>query len=192
MPQLNTNPPLYYYLHYLCLASPTQVYSKMLIVSWNVAGLKPALQRIHEDYGGSSCAPIISTAALVAAASTKQATSSSENNANSSSTKKQGTTTTCPFTNYLQLHGDVDILCLQEHKIPLSQLSSRSEPNRCSTISGYESFWSCATDQKSRGFNGVVTYAKSGIVQSADSTPLNDPELDSQGRCIMTDHGHFV
>lgn len=30
------------------------------------------------------------------------------------------------------------------------------------------------------------------MVQSADSTPLKDPELDSQGRCIMTDHGGFV
>jgi exonuclease III len=40
--------------------------------------------------------------------------------------------------------------------------------------------------------DGVVTYAKIGTVQSADSTPLNDPELDNQGRCIMTDHGNFV
>ncbi|KAL7446789.1 hypothetical protein ACHAXM_011249 [Skeletonema potamos] len=174
----------------------------MLLVSWNVAGLKPALQRIHEDYGGSSCSSILlSTGSATAnnnnetvptkhAISSSITTSSSENNANSSSTKKQGAA--CPFTNYLQLHGDIDILCLQEHKIPLSQLSSRSEPHRCSTISGYESFWSCATDPKSRGFNGVVTYAKAGIVQSADCAPLQDPELDSQGRCIMTDHGYFV
>eukprot|EP00985_Skeletonema_marinoi_P003959 scaffold1738_cov198-Skeletonema_marinoi.AAC.2 len=166
----------------------------MLIVSWNVAGLKPALQRIHEDYSLSSCASSL-TAASNAANGTKATTSATENNANSS-TKKQITTTStanaCPFTNYLQLHGNIDILCLQEHKIPLSQLSSRAEPHRCSTISGYESFWSCATDQKSRGFNGVVTYAKTGIVQSADSAPLQDPELDGQGRCIMTDHGTFV
>ncbi len=26
----------------------------MLIVCWNVAGLKPALQKIHSDYGGAS------------------------------------------------------------------------------------------------------------------------------------------
>ncbi|KAL7499862.1 hypothetical protein ACHAWT_007882 [Skeletonema menzelii] len=149
----------------------------MLIVSWNVAGLKPALQRIHEDYSVSSTASNATTF---------------ENNANQSSTIKQGTSPICPFTNYLQLHGNVDIVCLQEHKIPLSQLSSRAEPHRCSTIDGYESFWSCAIDPKSRGFNGVVTYAKAGMVQSADSSPLKDAELDSQGRCIMTDHGGFV
>ncbi len=38
----------------------------------------------------------------------------------------------------------------------------------------------------------MVTYVKAGMVQSADSAPLQDPELDSQGRCIMTDHGYFV
>lgn len=157
----------------------------MLIVSWNVAGLKPALQRIHEDYGGSS----VSSSLL-----------SSENNDNgstsSSTTSKKASlkpsSSSCAFTNYLQLHGNIDILCLQEHKIPLSQLSSRSEPHRCSTISNYESFWCCATDKKSKGFNGVVTYAKVGTVQSANCSPLNDPDLDNQGRCIMTDHGSFV
>jgi len=38
----------------------------------------------------------------------------------------------------------------------------------------------------------VCTYAKVGLVQSANSTPFNNPELDSQGRCIMTNHGKFV
>ena len=150
----------------------------MLILSWNVAGLKPALQKIHSDYGGSS-------------ASSSAATASSSN-ATTASSSKSTKTKIDPFTNYLRLHGDIDLLCLQEHKIPLTQLSSRSEPHRCSTIDGYESFWSCATDQKSKGFNGVVTYAKVGTVQSANSTPLNDPELDNQGRCIMTNHGKFV
>jgi exonuclease III len=159
----------------------------MLIVSWNVAGLKPALQRIHEDYSvSSSCASSSSSST----ASSNGVKTTTENNANYSSTKNKQAN--CPFTNYLQLHGDVDILCLQEHKIPLTQLSSRAEPHRCSTIDGYESFWSCATDAKSRGFNGVVTYAKVGLVQSADSAPLKDVELDSQGRCVMTDHDRFV
>jgi exonuclease III len=59
-------------------------------------------------------------------------------------------------------------------------------------VEGYESFWSCSTNAKSRGFNGVVTYAKTGTVQSADVCPLQDEELDSQGRCVMTNHGKFV
>lgn len=141
----------------------------MLLVSWNVAGLKPALQKIHSDYGESS-----------------SGSGDTKKNANNNNKSFD------PFANYLRLHGDIDILCVQEHKIPLTQLSSSAEPFRCSSVDGYESFWSCATDQKSRGFNGVVTYAKKGLVQSADSTPFKDTELDSQGRCVMTDHGKIV
>ncbi|KAL3791696.1 hypothetical protein HJC23_003953 [Cyclotella cryptica] len=134
----------------------------MLIVSWNVAGLKPALQKIHTDYANDTTA-----------------------NARSSSKPS-------PFATYLALHGDISILCLQEHKIPLASLSSRSEPHQCSSVTGYESFWSCNTNAKSRGFNGVVTYAKVGMVRSADAFPLKDEELDSQGRCVMTNHGSWV
>ncbi|KAL7528537.1 hypothetical protein ACHAXR_002502 [Thalassiosira sp. AJA248-18] len=152
----------------------------MLIVSWNVAGLKPALQRIHSDYGGG------------ASGSGATTSSSSGGDGGNNAKTKSSPADSHPFANYLRLHGDIDILCLQEHKIPLTQLSSRSEPHLCSSIPGYESFWSCATDQKARGFNGVCTYAKIGLVQSADSAPLKDPELDNQGRCVMTDHGSFV
>jgi exodeoxyribonuclease III len=92
---------------------------------------------------------------------------------------------------YMGRHG-ADIFCLQEHKIPLSQLSARSEPRGSSTVEGYESFWSCCSDTSKRGFNGVVTYVKQGMVVSANSKPLGSPDLDEQGRCIMTDHGSFV
>ena len=76
--------------------------------------------------------------------------------------------------------------------MPHRSLSDRSEPHRCSSVSGYESFWSCASDPKCRGFNGVVTYVRSGLVTSANSTPLGISDLDDQGRCVMTDHGYFV
>jgi exodeoxyribonuclease III len=92
---------------------------------------------------------------------------------------------------YMRRHA-ADIFCLQEHKIPLSQLSARSEPRGSSTVEGYESFWSCCSDTSKRGFNGVVTYVKQGMVVSANSKPLGSPDLDEQGRCIMTDHGSFV
>jgi exonuclease III len=148
----------------------------MLLVSWNVAGLKPALQHIHSDYGANS-------------SSSSSSSSSNDLQQKSNTANKKSFD---PFANYLRLHGDIDILCIQEHKIPLTQLSGSAEPFRCSSIEGYESFWSCATDTKSRGFNGVVTYAKRGLVQAADSTPFKDPELDNQGRCVMTDHGKVV
>jgi len=38
----------------------------------------------------------------------------------------------------------------------------------------------------------VVTYVRSGLVRSADSSPLGVPDLDDQGRCVVTDHGRFV
>ena len=150
----------------------------MLIVSWNVAGLKPALQKINSDYGASSSVD----------------GGDGGSNANDKSNSKSTSTSTSfdPLANYLALHNSISILCLQEHKIPLAQLSSRCEPQHCSSIPGYESFWSCATAQNSRGFNGVCTYAKIGLVKSANAHPLGDPALDDQGRCIMTDHGKFV
>ena len=98
----------------------------MLIVSWNVAGLKPALQKIHSDYGSSSSS--------VAAAASSASSTKSKSEIGASTTKKKDSID--PFANYIRLHGDVDILCLQEHKIPLTQLSSRSEPHRCSSIEG--------------------------------------------------------
>ena len=92
------------------------------------------------------------------------------------------------FEYFLRRH-QVDILCLQEHKIPSSQLSNRSEPFRCASVEGYESFWSKTTRA---GMNGVVTYARVGLTRSATATPLGSPDLDDQGRCIQTDHGHFM
>ncbi|CAJ1961081.1 unnamed protein product [Cylindrotheca closterium] len=96
------------------------------------------------------------------------------------------------LSEYFGRHG-ADIVCVQEHKIPRSQLSSRSEPLGCSSIDNYESFWSCCTDTKKKGLNGVVTYVKNGVgVKSANSRPLGRADLDDQGRCVMTDHGKFV
>ena len=140
----------------------------MLIISWNVAGLSTTLQRINRDYSSSS--------------------------SNSSTTSSSSKKNTEAFTTFLHRHGNPDILCIQEHKIPQTQLSSRSEPYNCTSIPGYESFWSCnnTTEKSKKGFNGVVTYVKTGLTQSASCTPFNNHDLDCQGRCIMTDHGSFV
>ena len=40
--------------------------------------------------------------------------------------------------------------------------------------------------------NGVVTYARKGTVVKANAFVFDDPSLDDQGRCVMTDHGAFV
>lgn len=96
----------------------------------------------------------------------------------------------CPLGAFFERHA-ADIVCLQEHKIPKEQLSNRSEPKRASHASGYESFWSCCIDSKKKGLNGVVTYAKRGMVRAADASPLGVEHLDRQGRCVATDHGGF-
>jgi len=148
----------------------------MLLISWNVAGLSTTFNRIDKDYSYSS---------IHAEKQLPQQTSS---------TKKRSRTRSRShaFSYYLKQHGDPEILCIQEHKIPITQLSSRSEPFGCSSIEGYESFWSCCIDKSKKGFNGVVTFAKTGMTQFANARPLGCDELDDQGRAIMTDHGEFV
>ncbi len=130
----------------------------MLIVSWNVAGLKTSVYKIQSHYGDES---------------------------------KKRSDPSAVIGDYFRRH-EADIICIQEAKIPKSSLESRSEPLRCAHVNGYESFWSCCVDSSKRGFNGVVTYCKKGTVVSADSRPFKNPDLDDQGRCVMTDHGTFV
>ena len=38
----------------------------------------------------------------------------------------------------------------------------------------------------------MTTMVRKGMTLAADSRPLQDDELDGEGRCIMTDHGSFV
>jgi len=142
----------------------------MHLISWNVAGLSTTLQRIQRDYNSQSI-------------------SEREKRPHQ---KREKLPQNHAFSYFLSRHGSPDILCIQEHKISRSQLSSRSEMLGASTLEGYESFWSCCTDPKQKGFHGVVTYAKVGTVIAADVACLGSPELDAQGRVCMTDHGHFV
>jgi len=161
----------------------------MLLISWNVAGLSTTLQRIDKDYSAQSLQSSQTTSPSSVSSNAK-ANPDANKKLNSKHPKKK---TNHAFSYFLKKHGSPDILCIQEHKIPHTQLSSRSEPYNCTDIEGYESFWSCCTDRTvKKGFNGVVTYAKIGTVQNATCAPFNDPTLDNQGRCVMTDHGSFV
>jgi len=91
---------------------------------------------------------------------------------------------------FFQRH-HADIVCIQEAKVSKSRLSYEGR-KLCASIPGWESFWSCCSESSSRGFNGVTTWAKVGLVLSANSSPLDDAKLNSLGRCIRTDHPHFV
>jgi len=163
----------------------------MLIVSWNVAGLKTTAERIHENYFGGATA-----AASSSADSNGDDTPAAAGSAAARAGKNGNGSGKIPPSEALRYffqdrHG-ADIVCLQEHKIPRKQLSERCEPRQASSLAGYESFWSCCTDKGYLGLNGVVTYAKRGSVRRADAMPLGSPDLDGQGRCVVTDHGAFV
>ena len=88
----------------------------MLILSWNVAGLSTTVNRIHEAYGGST--------------PTKADDENQKNVASAAKAAPNNQQAQHPSTSiasYFQRH-NADIVCLQEHKIPKQQLSSRSEP----------------------------------------------------------------
>ena len=87
----------------------------------------------------------------------------------------------------------IDILCLQETKAFSSNIE-QDPAKYAAREPGYESVWGCnagsATAKK--GFNGVATFCRSGMLLSASSTALQDSAVDADGRCIMTDHGSFI
>lgn len=158
----------------------------MFLISWNVAGLSTTVSRIHDVYGAA------------ATEEEEPSNDSSDQQQKGKEEEKKKKKAQAPknqcqaLADYFTRHGSPDIVCLQEHKIPKPQLSNRTEPHRCANVEGYESFWSCCVDEKSKGMNGVVTYCKKGIVRAANAFPFENSSLDDQGRCVMTDHGKFV
>ena len=93
---------------------------------------------------------------------------------------------------WLQRH-QIDILALQEVKGSEAKLlespslygaGPRDAP-------GFDCFFAFASRAKA-GFNGVAVFARTGLTVRARSRPLGVAWLDDQGRCIETDHGHFV
>jgi len=93
---------------------------------------------------------------------------------------------------FLQKH-HVDILCLQEVKLPSKAIASEAIP-LCAEIPGFDTFWACneGSGSQRQGLNGIATFVRQGLALRADSAPLGVPELDGEGRCLLTDHGNFV
>lgn len=107
-----------------------------------------------------------------------------------------------------------DIICFQEHKTNLANKLSHD----LSFPKGYAAFYAFPRIPKKIGYSGVVTFVKEdspwmpiawydGFTGSNDKrrVPLHDSpllkskftsselaELDSEGRCIITDHFHFI
>ena len=57
------------------------------------------------------------------------------------------------------------------------------------SLDGFDSFWDFSS--KKKGWSGTVTFARKGITKNA-FTGFGDPNFNDEGRCVMTDHGHFV
>ena len=92
---------------------------------------------------------------------------------------------------------EADVLCLQETKLKRRDVEADAR-SLCATFDDgrWETFWSCndgASGQRA-GLNGVATFVKRGSfpVLAADRRPLGDPELDDEGRCLVTFHGSFA
>eukprot|EP00041_Stephanoeca_diplocostata_P020577 m.463736 g.463736 ORF g.463736 m.463736 type:complete len:221 (-) comp21611_c0_seq24:2633-3295(-) len=133
------------------------------IISWNVAGWIKTLQYIEKHHGS--------------------------------------------LKDWLDAH-NVDILALQEVKTTSKRLESEPAIHGC-RCPGFETFWSCcdgstatpgnaADVKKNKGFNGVATFVRKSVMPKctptvlANAAVLEVPELDSEGRCLVTDHGSFV
>ena len=110
----------------------------MLLLSWNVAGWNTTVNRICEHYSNNTT------------------DNNKNNNGNPTATKQQQqqqpSSSSSPIAAYFARHGNPMIICLQEHKIPYSQLTSRSEPRQAATVPGYESFWSCCVDPQRKQY----------------------------------------
>lgn len=96
------------------------------------------------------------------------------------------------FEAWLAQHG-VDILCIQETKMALADVRDKPQASGA-RVEGYESFWAFNSGggKQQRGLNGVATLVRKGLTLRACGCPLGDPELDAEGRCVLTEHHSFV
>jgi exodeoxyribonuclease III len=74
-----------------------------------------------------------------------------------------------------------DVLCLQETKIQLDQLTPELRD-----LPGYQSHWSMA---EKKGYSGVVTYTRPAPV--AVATNFGSPALDTEGRVLHLEYPDF-
>ena len=87
----------------------------------------------------------------------------------------------------------IDLLALQEVKLSADEVASKG------VLLGavderFDTFWAVPTaaSGQRQGLNGVATFARKGLTASANANIFGDSALDSEGRCVMTDHGTFV
>lgn len=79
---------------------------------------------------------------------------------------------------------DPDILCLQETKAKLEQLSVEDYE-----IPGYKMLWNSADRP---GYSGVATYYKSELTVEGTAFGIGEDEFDLEGRTVRVDCNNFV
>jgi exonuclease III len=175
--------------------------STMLILSWNIAGLKTSASRIVQHYGGlESYFRDRHHADIVCLQEHKIAKSVLTDRSIPSIVLGGG-----------YHRGGSNHHHHKRQKKTSSDAATTADIAAAVAGSQYESFWSCCTDDRHKGLNGVVTYARIGTVRRASASPLtmmssknnnnnngnnngNNQEEDwnAHGRCLLTDHGSFV
>ena len=75
-----------------------------------------------------------------------------------------------------------DILCVQETKIQLEQLTPELKD-----VGGYHSYWSMA---EKKGYSGVATYTRPEP-QAVQTASFGSPALDTEGRVVHTEYPDF-
>ena len=217
----------------------------MLILSWNVAGLSSTVHRIHSNYNNnhddqhhhhhhhrnSTNAPpqvgndndeddddvvVIDPMDKKRSRCSSVLSSPGRRNHRPTPPPPLSSSSSHFLSSFFQRH-NADIICIQEHKLPILQLQNRTEPFHCASLHHptkmsssrtsttslmtrttdnnnhkehendyhyyYESFWSCCTDSKSKGLNGVVTYVKCQKLRPTGTTngTENDDDTNNSG-----------
>lgn len=101
--------------------------------------------------------------------------------------------------NWLEQH-QVDILCIQEVKVNVNDITLRSRELGATEDHDYDTFWACPIKSiqhscktaQGLGLNGVATFCRKGVTCSTTTSVFECSSLDNEGRCILSDHGSFV
>jgi len=90
---------------------------------------------------------------------------------------------------YLERMGSPAFFCAQEVKVQSKDLKNEVVAKKLGAVSqNYRSYWGFNGD--GRGFQGVATWVRNDVpVERATQSVFGVPELDQQGRALLTDHG---
>ena len=158
-----------------------QTSQRLRILSWNVNSIRALVPRLPDPAGDGD-----------AAMNAKGLSSGSDWG--------------CRLSRFMS---NYDIVCFQETKLS-SQDHVCNEAMALASVDGWSGFWAFPAAGQKKGWSGVVTFVRKGIVVSDASAKFGsfepvsataaekDPkgysmdEYNAEGRVVMTDHVDFV